>query len=99
MNNNRFMEMATKVTADHINRRNSENGLRDIDEIKPDDLYVVWFSKTLQNWKTLVSSDKETGRYYEITYNGNKKEVYLDDYRKTNNVCIQEDGIITRTFD
>lgn len=36
----------------------------------PDEVYVVWFSKTLGNWKALVSTTLPDGMYYEITYNG-----------------------------
>lgn len=28
--------------------------------------------------------------YYEVTYNGDKKEVYLDAYKKFENRCIKE---------
>ncbi len=53
-----------------------------------ENVYVVWFSKTLQNWKALVSSDLPDGMYYEVTYNGNTQEIYLDAYRKVDNVVI-----------
>lgn len=55
-----------------------------------DDVYIVWFSKTLQNWKALVSTNVSDGMYYEITYNGNKKETYLDAYKKWDNKCIED---------
>ncbi|VOD06495.1 gp37 [Streptococcus pneumoniae] len=49
-------------------------------EIKAEDCFVVWFSKTLQNWKALVSTNAITssepcGNYAEITHNGDKKEI------------------------
>ena len=47
-----------------------------------DDVYLVWFCKVLQNWKALVSTVLPDGMYYEVTYNGDKKEVYLDAYKK-----------------
>ena len=53
-----------------------------------DDLYVVWFCKTLQNWKALVSTDLVKGVYFEVTYNGDKKETYLDTYEKADNIVI-----------
>lgn len=55
-----------------------------------DDVYVVWFSKTLQNWKCLVSTTLPDGMYYEVTYNGDKKEAYLDAYKKFDNMCIDD---------
>jgi hypothetical protein len=48
--------------------------------------YIVWKCKALQNWKYLISTSLEDGRYYEMTYNGDKKEWYLDAYRKEANV-------------
>lgn len=54
-------------------------------QIALDDVYLVWFCKTLQNWKALVSTVLPDGMYYEVTYNGDKKEVYLDAYKKFEN--------------
>lgn len=53
------------------------------------DVYVVWTCKTLQNNKALLSTDRADGLYFEATYNGDKKELYLDAYRKEKNVCIK----------
>lgn len=51
-------------------------------------VYVVWQCKTLQNWKFLISSTLPDGMYYELTYNGDKKEWYLDAYKKFENKTI-----------
>lgn len=53
------------------------------------DVYVVWKCKTLQNWKFLISSSLNDGMYYEMTYNGDKNEWYLDAYKKFENRCIK----------
>lgn len=52
------------------------------------DVYVVWFSKTLQNWKAMISTTLPDGMYYEVTYNGDKYETYIDAYKKFNNVVV-----------
>jgi hypothetical protein len=57
-------------------------------EDEPYDIYVVWFSKTLQNWKALVATTRADDMYYEVTYNGDKKETYLDAYMKVHNRVI-----------
>lgn len=49
------------------------------------EVYIVWKCKTLQNWKYLISSSLQDGMYYEMTYNGDKKEWYLDAYKKFEN--------------
>lgn len=64
-------------------------------EIKPEDCFVVWFCKTLQNWKALVSTNKiktgeKCGDYAEITHNGDKKETYVDVYAKVSNQAFAE---------
>ena len=59
-------------------------------QITLDNVFIVWFCKTLQNWKALVSTTLPDGMYYEVTYNGDKKEVYLDAYKKFENRKIDE---------
>lgn len=53
-----------------------------------EDLYIVWFAKVLGNWKALISTDKLSGLYWEVTYNGNKEEAYVDMYKKVSNVAV-----------
>ncbi len=50
---------------------------------------TVWQCKILQNWKFLMSSTLPDGMYYEVTYNGDKREWYLDAYKKFENRCIK----------
>lgn len=54
--------------------------------VTEDEVYVVWFAKTLQNWKALVSTTLPDGMYYEVTHNGDKGETYLDAYKKFDNI-------------
>ena len=60
------------------------------DAIPPFEVFTVWKAKVLQNWKYLISSTLPDGMYYEMTYNGDKKEWYLDAYKKFENRCIPE---------
>ena len=60
------------------------------DETPQFEIFTVWKCKILQNWKYLLSSTLPDGMYYELTYNGDKKELYLDAYKKFENVCIKD---------
>lgn len=60
-------------------------------EITPDDMFIVWFCKTLQNWKALVSG-VHIKEYIEVTYNGDKQETYVDVYQKACNQCLKDGG-------
>ncbi len=53
-----------------------------------DDVYIVWSCKTLQNWKALISTNLPDGMYYECTYNGDIKLLYLDAYKKFDNKVV-----------
>lgn len=59
-------------------------------EFRIDQVYIVWFCKTLQNWKALVSTTLPDQRYYEVTYNGDLKETYIDVYTKVINVKVPD---------
>ena len=80
MSNNRMVALAKRVVAERYRHDNWA--------INDEDVFIVWFSKTLQNWKALVSTCVGDGMYYEITYNGDKNEIYLDAYKKIENKCI-----------
>lgn len=61
----------------------------DKSDAKPEfEVYTVWKSKVLQNWKYLLSTTLFDGMYYELTFNGDKNEWYLDAYKKFENIVI-----------
>lgn len=55
------------------------------------EVYTVWKAKALQNWKYLISTTLPDGMYYELTFNGDKNEWYLDAYKKFENKVIKGD--------
>lgn len=85
-------DMMTKARHIVVNYYNTHVDVTNNYNIGFDDVYVTWFSKTLQNWKALVSTNVPDGMYYEVTYNGNKKETYLDVYKKWENVVILDNN-------
>ena len=57
------------------------------------DVFIVWKVKALQNWKWLLSTTLFDGMYYELTYNGDKNEFYLDAYKKFENLTVTVEAI------
>lgn len=82
-----FLDKAKLLVAQYYNKK-----VEKTDEmmLTTDDVYVVWFSKTLQNWKALISTTVPDGMYYEVTYNGDKRETYVDAYKKWENVMVPD---------
>ena len=83
MGTDEFLNLASSEVRRYVNRHNPES------EVEVFDVYVVWNCKTLQNNKALLSTTLPDGMYFEATYNGDKKELYLDAYKKEKNVCIK----------
>ena len=82
-----MQEYAKKLIADYFN---SHVDVTDGKKITTEDVYVVWFCKTLQNWKAMVSTNVSDGMYYEVTHNGDKGETYVDVYKKWDNICVKD---------
>ena len=77
MDSRQFEELAKKA----VNQVNSK--------ITLSEMFIVWMCKTLQNNKALIGVH-HSNKYYEVTYNGDKKEFYVDEYQKNSNTCIEE---------
>ena len=86
MDSKKFLEICKKEIVKYANEHLDKT---DQNEISEKDVYVVWCCKTLQNNKALLSTILSDGMYYEMTYNGDKKELYMDAYKKWENKCIK----------
>ena len=87
MDSKEFIELCkeevNKYTEEHLDKTDGEADF---------DVYVVWYAKTLQNHKALLSTTLFDGMYYELTFNGDKQELYFDAYKKFENKCIKLEG-------
>ncbi|MGE1061241.1 DUF6275 family protein [Megasphaera paucivorans] len=82
-----MQEKAKQIIADYFNEYGKVPGDK---PVGTDHVHIVWFCKTLQNWKALAIVDLMKGTmYYEITHNGDKNETYVDVYKKCNNFTVQ----------
>ena len=84
MSNEEFLEKAKELvreyTIEHIDKT---------DKIPDFNVYIIWSCKTLQNSKAILSTTIPDNKIYELTYNGNKNEIYLDCYVKLENKCVK----------
>ena len=78
---NKVIDLVKGYILDHLDKS---------DPVPTFEVFTVWKCKVLQNWKYLCSSTLPDGMYYELTYNGDKGEWYLDAYKKFENVCIKD---------
>ena len=86
MDNDKFINICKDEIIKYFNE---ECDKTDNFKMKKEDVFVVWVCKTLQNNKALLSATVPDGMYYEITYNGDKNEIYLDAYKKFKNKRIE----------
>lgn len=86
MTNDEMLKKAKSIVVNYFNNRADKT---DKFEVTEDDVFIVWFCKTLQNWKALVSTTVLDGMYYEITHNGDKNETYVDVYKKWQNFTVK----------
>lgn len=89
MNDKEFMEICKEKVRNYANEHLDKT---DNVQITIDNVFVVWQCKILQNNKALLSTTLYDGMYYELTYNGDKKELYLDAYKKFENKCFNLGG-------
>lgn len=86
MGGDKFQKLCKEIVVKYFNDHADKTDNKQITE---DDVFIVWSCKTLQNNKALVSTNVSDGMYYELTYNGDKNELYLDAYKKWENKCIK----------
>lgn len=82
-----FIQFCKETIRDYVNNHIDKT---DNIEITTDGVYIVWFCKTLQNWKVLASTTIADGMYYELTHNGDRNETYVDVYKKWENFIVQK---------
>ena len=76
----RAKEIVTQYAKDHLSKGKPEPEFETV---------VVWYGYILGHMKALLTTDLPDGMYYEVTYNGDKDELYVDCYKKWENFCVQ----------
>lgn len=78
----KFLKLSKQKVAEELNI------FLDTDTYNEENIFMVWYSKSLQNHKGLFSAPGEHHIYFEITYDGDNKKFYIDMYNKAQNtIC------------
>ena len=85
MGSQEFLNICKAKVAEYYNQKKDKTDTAPTMTVN--DVFVVWYSKSLQNHKALLSTPVSDGMYYELTYNGDKNELYFDAYKKWENIC------------
>lgn len=82
MGNDEFLKLCKEKVVEYFNQHSRK-------QITEDDVFISSSCKTIQNHKALVSTTISDGMYYELTYNGDKNELYFDAYKKWEKICFK----------
>ena len=80
-----FYVIKTSVARYYNERRSKgDSGI----DITAGDVIIVWYCYILGGWKALATTEIQDGMYYELTYDKEKNSLYLDAYKRWENVVI-----------
>ena len=92
MNNREFCEKAIALvrnyTRDQLILYSVDPVVSD-DDLQEFDVYIVWNAYILGNIKAVLATSLNDHRYYEVTYNKEKNEIYFDAYKKVENRKVE----------
>ena len=83
-----FEKFARQAVADYWNEHNDTTNEISITR---EDVFLTWYAKELQNQKAMLATNQPDGTYFELTWNGDKGEAYLDVYKKWENKVVTPD--------
>lgn len=86
--NEQFLEICSEKVKEYESKR------QDIEVPLMKNVFTVWSCKTLQNSKCLMSAKHKWAYYYEFTMNGDREEIYMDIYKKVENIPLNLEGSI-----
>lgn len=78
------LDVFKKIVLDYYH-----NNVEGAENLTEDKVFIVWSCKTIQNYKAIMGAFFGDERLFEVTYNGNKCETYLDVYEKKDKVIVR----------
>jgi hypothetical protein len=87
-NPDRFLMQAKQTAVDNYNQHRNK---RTLPMLTVDMVHIIWFSKMVDSWKAMVASAVAKGLIWEVTYDGETNQVYLNIYKQLNDVKIPQE--------
>jgi len=88
---NRFLRYAKQYVVGAHAVVTAESGE---DELTVEQLYIVWWTYILGNWKAMISTTVPgDGLYFEVTHDVTRHQTYVDTYKKTANQVFDHNAI------
>lgn len=84
----RFLRQAKQTVVDNYNLHRSDR--RPAAALTLDTVFIVSFTKTRSEWMATVASPHARGRLWVVTYSNVKREIFLEIYKKINDVRIPD---------
>ncbi len=82
----RYLAMAKRLV---IENYNSHHDPAETAPLTMEDVYIISFTKMMKHWKAVVISGAAKRMVWLVTYNGTRREAYIEVCRKINNVTVQ----------
>lgn len=86
MKNSMFGVIKSEV-ANYYNERRSKGDSGK--NITANNVIIVWYCYILGGWKALATTDAQDDMYYELTFDKCKNRLYLDAYKRWENVVFE----------
>jgi hypothetical protein len=67
---------------------NNFNGSRDETKVAAltlDDVFIISYSRIMQNWEVFITSPVAKHLFWQVTYNKYKNELYMNVYQRISN--------------
>lgn len=81
----RFLKLAKKLVVDNYNQTKNSKTAPDL---TMNTVFIIWYSKVLNNWKAIVGSPVARGMLWEVSFNGHRNQAYIDIYKKLANAKV-----------
>jgi len=85
-----YQAKAKQMVKDYVDSLHKQN--YPLTELPTYEVYVIWFAKTLQNWKASLGTTMPDDMVFELTFDGDKKTTYFNVYKKHDSFQYHERG-------